>query len=260
LHRFWSKVIRPILIAAQPDVVVEVGAGAGGHTRHIARFCRSRGTTLHVIDPAPRFEPAELGDEVVFHRELSLDALPGVGPVDVALIDGDHNWYTVNHELRLLQEKASSAGRPTPLAVCHDVCWPYGRRDMYHDPEMIPADYRQPWERAGIVPGSSALVGDSGLNAQFANARGEGGPRNGVMTAIEDFVGTADESLELTVLPVLHGLAIVAPASRLETNPRLRRVIGRLGSARGLADLTALVEEERVRLLVANAELKRRRG
>ena len=259
MHRFWSKVIRPILGAARPDVVVEIGAKGGEHTRSLARYCRSHAATLHVIDPAPRFEPSEFGDWVVFHKGLSLDVLPDLGPVDVALIDGDHNWYTVNNELRLLQRAARSAGRPTPLVICHDACWPYGRRDMYHDPEAIPAEYRHPWERAGVVPGSSALAPEGGLNAGLANAREEGGPRNGVMTAIEDFVATANQPLEVTMLPVLHGLAIVAPGSRVDANPRLKRVIARMGTARGLADLTPLVEEERQRLLVANAEVRRRK-
>jgi hypothetical protein len=259
LHRFWPNVIRPILRVAQPHSVVEVGAGGGAHTRRLAKFCRSQAVTLHVIEPAPRFEPSELGDGAVFHKGLSLDVLPDLAPVDVALIDGDHNWYTVNRELQLLQRAARSAGRSTPLAICHDVCWPYGRRDMYHKPEAIPAEHRHPWERAGMVPGSSTVVGDRGLNARFANAREEGGPRNGVMTAIEDFVATANEPLGVTVLPVLHGLAIVAPSSRLDANPRLERVIARLGSATGLADLIPLVEEERQRLLVAIEELKRRR-
>jgi hypothetical protein len=78
------------------------------------------------------------------------------------------------------------------------------------------------------------------------------------MTAIEDFIANANEPLELAVLPVLHGLALVAPSSRLEANGRLRRVVARLGSARGLADLAPLVEEERLRLLVAVGELRRR--
>jgi hypothetical protein len=249
LHRFWSKVIRPILTAAEPDVVVEVGAGAGAHTRRLARFCAAHEATIHVIDPEPAFDPSEI-DGIVFHRQLSLEALPEVGPVDVALIDGDHNWYTVNHELRLLQQAAQSAGRPTPIAICHDACWPYGRRDTYHDPETIPSLYRHPWERGGILPGRSALDPDRGLNAELANATEEGGAQNGVMTAIEDFVANANEPLELAVLPVLHGLAVIAPSSRLEANGPLKRVIARVGSARGLASLAALVEQERLRLLV----------
>jgi hypothetical protein len=258
LHRFWPKVIRPVLAAARPEVVVEIGAGAGAHTRRLAEFCGSHSVELHVIDPEPGFDPTELGDGVVFHRGLSLDVLPDIGPVDVALIDGDHNWYTVSQELQVLQRVARSAGRATPLAVCHDVCWPYGRRDTYHDPETIPAEYRRPWERAGILPGSGALHEARGLNAHLANAREEGGPRNGVMTAIEDFVADADEPFEVTVLPVIHGLALVAPSSRLDANRRLRRTVARLGSTRGLAELTPLVEGERQRLLVAAAERKRR--
>jgi hypothetical protein len=67
----------------------------------------------------------------------------------------------------------------------------------------------------------------AGQPTPLANATKEGGPRNGVMTAIEDFAATADEPLELTVLPVLHGLALVTPRSRLDANPRLKRVITR---------------------------------
>jgi len=251
-------VIRPILTTALPEVVVEVGAGGGAHTRRLAKFCSSHEIALHVIDPAPGFDPSELGGEVVFHKRLSLDALPEVGPVDIALIDGDHNWYTVNHELKLLQGMSQSAGQATPLAVCHDVCWPYGRRDLYYDPETIPVEYRHHWERAGLVPGRSDLQADRGLNPDLANAIDEGGPRNGVLTAIEDFVETANEPLELTVLPVLHGLAVVSPRSRLDSNPRLERVIARLGTPRGIAELAPLVEEERLRLLIAAHERKRR--
>jgi Methyltransferase domain len=258
LHRFWFKVIRPILTAAEPEVVVEVGAGAGAHTRRLAKFCGSHEIALHVIDLAPGFDPSDLGGEIVFHRQLSLDALPDVGPVDVALIDGDHNWYTVVNELTLLQRTAQSADRPTPLALCHDVCWPYGRRDLYYDPETIPVEYRHHWERAGILPGRSALQGGRGLNPDLANATDEGGPRNGVMTAIEDFVATANEPFEITVLPVLHGLAVVCPGSRLDANPRLNRLIARLGTPRGLAELIPLVEEERQRLKVVADERRRR--
>jgi hypothetical protein len=257
LHRFWSTVIRPVLAAASPQIVVEVGAGAGAHTRLLTEFCRSHSIELHVIDPAPRFDASRLGDGVAFHRQLSLDALPEIGAVDVALIDGDHNWYTVSRELETLQSTARSARRPTPLAICHDVCWPYGRRDTYHDPDTIPAEYRHPWERAGIHPGKSALHKGRGLNSHLANATEEGGPRNGVMTAIEDFVAGAGEPFEVTVLPVIHGLGLVAPKSRLDANRRLRRTVARLGSARGLAELAPLVEEERQRLLVAAEERRR---
>jgi hypothetical protein len=244
-------------MAANPGAVVEVGAGGGAHTRRLAKLCGSQDVALHVIDPAPRFDPSELGDGVIFHERLSLQALPEIGPVDVALIDGDHNWYTVYNELELLRSTSQSARRATPLVICHDVCWPYGRRDLYYEPDTIPDEYRHQWKRSGIVPGQSALQGESGLNPGLANAIDEGGPRNGVMTAIEDFVETADQPFEVTILPVLHGLALVSPRSRLQASPRLERLLARLAGPRGLADLAPLVEEERLRLLIAADERRR---
>jgi Methyltransferase domain len=254
LRRFWSTVVRPILETMQPGVVVEVGAGSGVHTRKLAKFCHATSATLHVIDPAPRFKP---GDGLVFHRARSLDVLGEIGPVDVALIDGDHNWYTVFHELELLQQAAREKGNPAPLVLCHDAYWPYGRRDTYDNPDTIPAAFRQPWERAGMLPGSEALVAEGGINPTFANAVHEGGPRNGVLTAIEDFLEGADEPVEIILLPVLHGLAIVAPRSRLDATPELENVIEHWRTAEGIAAVAAMAEGERLRLLVAHEEVKK---
>ena len=72
----------------------------------------------------------------------------------------------------------------------HDVCWPYARRDMYYDLETVPADYRQPVAKRGVLRGASALSDDPtrGKNPDMWNATHEGGPRNGVLTAVEDFL------------------------------------------------------------------------
>ena len=54
----------------------------------------------------------------------------------MVVIDGDHNYYTVSEELRLIGERA--AGAELPLLLFHDVCWPHARRDDYFAPELIP--------------------------------------------------------------------------------------------------------------------------
>ena len=70
---------------------------------------------LHVIDPEPQFDPAEheraFPGRYHFHLGTSLEVLPGLPPADVVLIDGDHNWYTVYHELRLLADDGAAGGR-----------------------------------------------------------------------------------------------------------------------------------------------------
>ena len=52
------------------------------------------------------------------------------------MIDGDHNYYTVSEELRLIGERAP--GSELPLLLFHDVRWPHGRRDDYFDVAQIP--------------------------------------------------------------------------------------------------------------------------
>jgi hypothetical protein len=54
----------------------------------------------------------------VFHRDLSVNVLGDLPPRDVALIDGDHNWYTVFMELNMLTDVARRAEAPTPVMSC----------------------------------------------------------------------------------------------------------------------------------------------
>ena len=121
------------------------------------------------------------------HKTISLEALPlASGSFDCILIDGDHNWYTVYNELRLIRERELL--RIGGMIFFHDVSWPYGRRDMYYQPELIPTAFRHPYQRKAVVPGKSALADGGESDAYLCNATHEGGRRNGVLTAIEDFM------------------------------------------------------------------------
>ena len=145
-----------------------------------------------MIDPVPQFDPSEherrFPGRYHFHRAISHDVLPELPPVDAALIDGDHNWYTVFNELKMLAATAREAGAPLPVCFLHDVGWPYGRRDLYYAPERIPEEFRQPWAQKGLRlrrgrEGRTDLLERGGFNQKMNNALEEGGPRNGVMTA-----------------------------------------------------------------------------
>jgi hypothetical protein len=87
------------------------------------------------------------------------------------------------------------------------VCWPHGRRDDYFAPAEIPAEHRRPTAGAagGLVPGAAGLR-PGGLRYPRSAER-EGGPHNGVLTAIEDFVA-GRESLRLVVVPAFFGLGV----------------------------------------------------
>jgi hypothetical protein len=211
---FWDLFIEPILILRRPQSVVEVGAEFGRTTRLLLGFCDDHSAALHCIDPSPRFDPALLGHggRLVLHRGRSLQVLPQVDRFDVVLLDGDHNWYTVYHELKLIEGRCKDLGQAFPVVLLHDVGWPYGRRDLYYDPDTIPPQYRHPCAKKGVVLGVSALQERGGMNAHLWHADHEDGPRNGVLTAVEDFVKDAGQPLQLVTVPGLFGFAVLFAA------------------------------------------------
>ncbi len=247
---FWDLVVAPVLEAADAHRLVEIGALRGENTvKMLDRL--GPGTELHVIDPVPEFDPDEherrWAGQYFFHRDLSLNVIGDLGAMDAALIDGDHNWYTVYHELKALTEASRAAGAPTPLMILHDVLWPYGRRDLYDAPEQIPEEFRQPYAQRGMNPGVTRLVKRGGLNHQLDNALDEGGPRNGVMTALEDWIAEHDRPIRLVVLPIYFGLAIAVEQERLDRQPALAALLDQLEGGEGRQTLLELSEEIRLR-------------
>lgn len=221
MHRFFEGIIGPLLAIYRPKVIVEIGVDEGKHTRKLLAYCAQYNTTLHAIDPSPNLDVAllekEWPDALVFHQEQSLTALPNIPSYDAVLIDGDHNWYTVLHELQLIERHAQERGS-FPLVFLHDIDWPYGRRDLYYAPENIPPEHRHAYSKSGMAPGTPKLVEHGGLNMDKCNAIAEGGPRNGVRTAIEDFLQQTKLQLERADVPGLHGLCILASKELLERN------------------------------------------
>jgi hypothetical protein len=189
--------------------VVEVGAFAGDLTRVLVEWARQTDGQVTAVDPSPQPALAALADEhagLELIRETSLEALARIDLPDVLIIDGDHNYYTVSEELRLITGRAP--GSTLPLLLFHDVSWPHARRDDYFDPEQVPTDYRHPLvgKGAGIVPDDPGTRPD-GLPYHKSAAR-EGGIRNGVLTAVEDFTA-ADDALRSAVVPAFFGFGAV---------------------------------------------------
>ncbi|MGB0093780.1 MAG: class I SAM-dependent methyltransferase [Solirubrobacteraceae bacterium] len=202
-----AELVIPCLQAAAPASVVEVGAYAGDVTRMLLEWSRASGARIWSIDPDPQQTLVALGEEhsqLELVRTTSLEALPELATADAYVIDGDHNYFTVSEELRLI---AASAAETMPLLLCHDVGWPHARRDSYYAPAVIPDGHRQPTFESGYVfPGISGLH-DGGLIYHWPAVE-EGGPRNGVLTAIEDFLQDREE-LRFALVPAFFGLGVI---------------------------------------------------
>jgi hypothetical protein len=203
-----AELIVPCLDAAGVKSVVEVGAYAGDVTRLLLEWGAESGARVCAIDPAPEEQLVRLAEErseLELIRATSLEALQQVAMPDALVIDGDHNYYTVSEELRLIAERARDDS--IPLLMLHDVSWPHARRDDYFDPAQIPDECRQPiHEGGGLFPGEPGIR-PGALPYRHAAAR-EGGPRNGVLTAVEDFVESRD-GLRLAVVPAFFGLGVI---------------------------------------------------
>lgn len=213
----FSEVILPALAAAKAKQVVEIGAEFGGMSALLADHCAAHGGRLTSIDPLPKAEFTEWvasRPEVRHIAAPSLSAIGDLSGVDAWIIDGDHNWFTVYHELKQIHARCREEQRPL-LAFLHDTAWPSGRRDMYYSPEQIPAEYRHAHSfEAGAFPGCSELFPGRGFRGMghFAWATHEGGPRNGVLTAIEDFVTEAlvdGEEFAFAEVPAVFGLGVL---------------------------------------------------
>ncbi len=202
-----AELLIAVLDAAEARSVLEIGAYAGELTRDVLDWAARAGARVVAVDPTPQAELVELServDELELIPKTSAEALPSLAMPDAVIIDGDHNYYTVSQELGRIDER--SAGAKLPLLVLHDVCWPHGRRDGYDAPERVPDAHRQPMaEDAGLFPGEPGTV-FGGLPCRWAAER-EGGPANGVLTAIEDFV-RGRSHLRLAIVPAFFGMAI----------------------------------------------------
>ena len=186
----------------------EIGASTGLSTDELLKLPI---TSYTIIDPCFDADLAlkyACDARVTVQKNNSLDVLPNLsGTFDCILIDGDHNWYTVFNELRLIRQRGLL--RPGGMIFFHDVEWPYGRRDLYYQPDTIPPEYRQEYENKGIIRGRSQLADHGGAARHLCNAVREGGSRNGVLTAIEDFVAEHSSEYNFCRVRLQFGLGIL---------------------------------------------------
>ncbi len=221
MNRFWGPVIKPILLSMRLNNIIEIGAYKGETTIQLLNYCQKTGGTLRIIDPLPLFDEGALNKlykgYYQLYKKTSLEVLPMLKDYEVVLIDGDHNWYTVYYELKLIEKETLASGKTFPLVILHDTEWPYGRRDMYYNPDQIPMEFRNPYAKSGIRQGQSELIQSAdAVNAQLNNARTEGGIRNGVLTAIEDFMKDSQLPLELFRIHSNNGLGILCQVEEYE--------------------------------------------
>lgn len=210
MRRFTEKFLIPYIATSGYRRLCEIGSQGGSN---IDRLLQLKSVEITTIDPCIDMNLEEkYRDNPRMHvlKGLSLNMLPKLeGAFDCIMIDGDHNWYSVYHELQLVYQRKLLDRNGTILF--HDVRWPYARRDMYYDLNNVPIEYQQPSAQKGVLRGVSTLseVPGEGKNPDLWNAVHEGGPRNGVLTAIEDFIKVHPDTFEFFSIEREWGLGVL---------------------------------------------------
>jgi len=210
---FYADLIRRLAVLPSRPDIVEIGSESGEMSVLLADIAGGRGGRLHVVEPVPSSRLRELAashPHVSIVEAFSPAALAQVPSAGLYLVDGDHNYATVRAEL-----EAIFAGREATntIAVMHDVGWPSGRRDQYYAPGRLPADVVWPhsFTRGAVLDRNELAAEGRGFRGEgaFAFALHEGGPRNGVRTAIDDVL-TERDNLAMLDTPLVFGLGVIA--------------------------------------------------
>src|SRR3954449_11846840 len=108
-----AELLLGALDAAECKSVAEVGSYAGDFTRVLLLWAERAGATVLAIDPLPKPPLEQLDaerDDLELVRAVSHDALQTIELPDAVILDGDHNYFTVAGELRIIAERADAAG------------------------------------------------------------------------------------------------------------------------------------------------------
>lgn len=260
MHSLWNSTIESLCKAASVRTFIEIGVGEAQTTRSLVEYAKKHDGHVHAVDTISGQEiralVAEAGSLLTFHNRTSLEILPSLR-ADAVLIDGDHNWYTVLHELKAIAAWREE-GTQEPMIFLHDTGWPYGRRDLYYDVSRIPQEFQHVSATLGLDPSSRDLVPAGGINSTLRNACQEGGRRNGVLTAVEDFLKTEGKRWHWLNLPGMHGLGILAPESRIAVREELAKIFTQLQLHPLLQGHLTMMEQDRLLHLIRTIRVEER--
>lgn len=123
MHTFWYE-LEQILDKHKAKVIVEVGAFNGENTVQLLKYLKGKKKAkLITIDTNPNFDPVELEKKwkglLTVIIGPSQIVLPTVKSYDTVLLDGDHSYWNVLEELKIIEK--TFKGKKAPVIVLHDT-------------------------------------------------------------------------------------------------------------------------------------------
>ena len=158
-------------------------------------------------------------DIIKLLKDKTQNILQTMNNFDAIFINDDPNWYTVFNELNLIKKNYLNF----PLVfICHNK-YPHKRRDSYINPDKIPNEYKHdccrdlPVKYEENNKNKNAMIEDGFCHAIYKDT-----PKNGVLTAIEDFLNE-NLSLNLLELNFLEGISLIYEDS-FNTKEKIQKI------------------------------------
>ena len=150
-------------------------------------------------------------------HESILGVLPNFKNYSAIFLNDDANWYTVYNELKIIKNNAEVF----PLVFICNNNFPNKRRDAYNNPNIIPNEFRQ--EFSDYVVYQDIIINDGVFHANFENSS-----KNGVLTAIEDFL-KENNSVDMMDIKLLNNMSILYAKdsiSQIRINKLSEEIVG----------------------------------
>ncbi len=141
------------------------------------------------------------------YNDIALNILPTLNDYEAIFINDDPNWYTIFNELNIIKKN----NKEFPLVfICNNI-FPHKKRDSYKNPDVIPDEFKNEFSRQLF------LSDDIKIKDNFYHAIKENTPKNGVLTAIDDFL-EINKSIGIMDIKFIDGITILYPKNDISKN------------------------------------------
>lgn len=200
------KVINEILKDSKSKNILLIGFKSGNLIEFILKYVKINSGKLMCIDSKPKINVDDIvadKNNFTLFRQDSLIKLADFQDYDAVFIDGNPNWYTVYNELNIIENNC----KKFPLIFICNAVFPNERRDAYYYFDNIPSHYQQINSKKLIIfrditnESKKIVFKDDHYHAIYSNTE-----KNGVLTAIEDYVQKTTLNVDKTLIDSETGL------------------------------------------------------
>ena len=197
MFNYYELDVIPIILESfKANNIIICGLYDDDTINQISSYCKVNGALVTAINSKNIFN----GD---YFQDNTLKVLPALNEYDAIFLNDDPNWYSVYTELKIIKENNSEF----PLVfICNNV-FPHKRRDSYSNPENIPNEFLNDYAKE--LTHKDILLYDD-----YYHAIDENTPKNGVLTAIEDFI-KENNSIGIMNIKLLNGITILYPKNSI---------------------------------------------